>query len=376
VGYHRRDGLAQAVPSGIISEAHYQSYSPGAALAAQVTLGEAIYHSLAARQLVRASDQALETQRQDTILSAAQGYFDLARTRALAEVARQAIQISEDYQQQLHLAVAAGIAFRGDELRVQSQTEHYRITLEQALEQQRVAGVNLAEVLHLDARIALVPQDTGIMPLTLFSTNATIDELVGQALKTRPELKQSQAFLAAARAVKDGAVYGPMVPAVGAQAFGGALGGGADGGAQNFGAEGDYTLGVSWRIGPGGLFDSARINAGKARLAGVRLADAKLRDTIVGQVVASLVQVQSAAAQVSLAERQMVTSTETLRLTAQRKQFGVGIVLEVIQSQQALTQARADYVTALADFNKAQYALNHATGGQAEFATPGGATPK
>ena len=33
--YHRRDGVAQAVPAGTISDAHYQSYSPGAALAAQ-----------------------------------------------------------------------------------------------------------------------------------------------------------------------------------------------------------------------------------------------------------------------------------------------------------------------------------------------------
>src|SRR5689334_13324280 len=29
VQYHRRDGLAQAVPAGTISEAHFDSYSPG-----------------------------------------------------------------------------------------------------------------------------------------------------------------------------------------------------------------------------------------------------------------------------------------------------------------------------------------------------------
>src|ERR1019366_1863604 len=35
VSYHRRDGVAQASPSGIIGNADYQSYSPGAALTAQ-----------------------------------------------------------------------------------------------------------------------------------------------------------------------------------------------------------------------------------------------------------------------------------------------------------------------------------------------------
>src|SRR5262249_55537556 len=96
IGYHRRDGVAQAVPSGVISDAHFQSYTPGVTLTAQLVLGDAIYNSLAAKQLVKASDQALETQRQQAVLSAAQGYFDLVKARALLEVVRQAIRISED----------------------------------------------------------------------------------------------------------------------------------------------------------------------------------------------------------------------------------------------------------------------------------------
>ena len=37
-------------------------------------------------------------------------------------------------------------------------------------------------------------------------------------------------------------------------------------------------------------------------------------------------------------------------------------MLEDIQAQQALTQARADYVTAVAEYDKAQYLLNKAVG--------------
>lgn len=363
VGYHRRDGVAQSVPSGVISDAHFQSYSPGAALTAQMALGDAIYNSLAAKQLVTASDQALQAQRQDTILSAAQGYFDLAKARALVEVVKQAIQISQDYQQQLHEAVAAGIAFKGDELRVQTQTEQYRVALEQAREQERVAGVNLAQVLHLDSRVALAPLDTGLAPLTLFPTNAPMNSLVDQAFRERPELKQSQAFLAATRSAKNGTVYGPLIPWVGAQVFGGGLGGGPDSGPSNLGPVGDYTVGLSWRIGPGGLFDSGRMHASKARLAAAQFADSKLKDMITSQVVAALVRVNSTAAQIDLAQRNLNTASETLRLTRQRKQYGVGIVLEDLQAQQALTQARSGYVTAVTEHDKAQYALNRAVGG-------------
>ncbi len=361
--YHRRDGVAQAVPAGTISDAHFQSYSPGAAVAAQVSLGNAIYNSLAARQLVRASDQALEAQRQESTLSAAQGYFDLAKAKALAGVVEEAIRISRDYQEQLHVAVAAGIAFKGDELRVQTQTERHEVALQQALERQRVAAAELARVLHLDSRVELVPQEGELAPLTLFGSEVSMDGLVVQALRSRPEVKQSQALLSAARAAKDGAVYGPLVPSLGAQVFGGALGGGPDSGPSNLGPEGNYAVGLSWRIGPGGLFDSGRVNASKARLAATRLGQSKLQDAITSEVVATLARVRSTAAQIDLARRNLATASETLRLTRQRKQFGVGAVLEDIQAQQDLTNARSDYVTALAEHNKAQYALSRAVGG-------------
>jgi outer membrane protein TolC len=362
ISYHRRDGVAQAVPSGIISDAHFQSYSPGVSLTAQVSLGDAIYNSLAAKQLVKASDHALESQRQDAVLVAAQGYFNLVKGKALVEVVKDAVRVLEDYERQLHEAVGAGVAFKGDELRVQSQTGHYRIALEQALEQERLAAVNLAQVLHLDSRVALTPQDNGLTALLLFPTNASMNALVEQALRARPELKESQASIAAANETKNGAVYGPWIPSVGAQVYAGGLGGGPDGGPSNFAAEGDYAVGLSWRIGPGGLFDSGRINNSKARLAAARISDSKLKDAIISQVVAGLVRVNSTATQIGVAERNLATATETFRLTRERKQYGVGIVLEDIQAQQAVTQARSDYVNAVAEHDKAQYALSKAVG--------------
>jgi outer membrane protein TolC len=363
IGFHRRDGVAQAVPSGVISDAHYDSYYPGVTLGAQLSVGEALYNNLAAKQLVKASDLALETQRQDATLSAAQSYFELAKAKALVAVARQAMQTSQEYQQQLHTAVAAGIAFKGDELRVQTQTERYQIALRQAFERQRVAGADLAQVLHLDPSVELIPLDTGEAPIRIFETNAPLALLVGQALQSRPELLQNNAILSASRATKDAAVYGPLVPALTAQVFGGGLGGGPDGGPSNFGAEGDYTLGLTWRIGPGGLFDVGRIGASKAKVAVAELNGAKLKDAVIAQVVSALARMQSLGDQIPLVQQNLATAAETLRLTRERKQFGVGVVLEDILAEQALTQARADFFSAVAEFNKSQYALSRAVGG-------------
>jgi len=361
VSYRRHQGQIQDVGGDII-DVNKQSYAVGASLAAQVELGDAIYKSLAAKQLVTAADHDLESQRQESTLAAAQGYYDLTRAKALTDVIREAVNISSDYQSQLHEAVATGIVFKGDELRVQTQTERYQIALRQALEQQRVAAARLAQLLHLESSIELVPRQSDLVPLMLLETNAALDSLVQQALNFRPELKRSEALVSAAREGKHGATYGPLIPSAGAEIFGGGLGGGKNGSTGDFGATQDYFVGLAWRFGPGGLLDFGRIHANQARLQTAELNSEKLRDEITRQVVESHTRVQSLFDQLGTGKQNLATAAETLRLTRERKQFGVGIVLEDIQAQQELTRAKSDYLTTVAEYNKAQYGLSWAVG--------------
>lgn len=362
IGYHRRDGMVQAIPSGKVTPSDFQSYAPGGTVAAQTDWGNDLFQALEARQLARAAGHALDAQRQDSLLAAAHGYFDLAKARAAVGVAREAARISREYEDQLHHAVAAGIAFRGDELRVATQTQRDRLLLRQAQEQQRVAAARLSETLHLDATVELVPREAELVPVSLMSADAPLNALVQQALAARPELKQSQALLAAARAAKNGATYGPLVPALGAQAFVGGVGGGPDGAPDQFGGAQDYLATLSWRIGPGGLFDPARRHGASARLSGVQFAREQIQDQITRQVVESATRVRSLSDQIATARQALANADETLRLTQERKEFGVGIVLENIQAQQDLTRARDDYLQTVAEFDKAQYSLRTAVG--------------
>jgi len=368
-GYRRHDGRIQDV-AGTVFDADKQSYNVGATFIAQMDLGDAIYQSLAAKQQMHAADFALDSQRQDSTLAAALGYYDLANARALAGVVNEALNISQDYQRQLHDAVAAGLAFKGDELRVQVQTERYQVALRQALEKQRLAAARLAEILHLNSSIELVPDAAELLPLTLVETNAPLDFLVSQGLKSRPELKESHSLVSAARDSKNGAVYGPLIPSVGAQAFLGGLGGGKDSSTGNFGSSEDYALTLGWRVGPGGLFDFARSRAANARLETAKLSGAKLEDAITRQVVEGHTRVHSLLDQLGTARQTLQTASETLRLTRERKQFGVGAVLEDIQAQQDLTRARSDYLNAIAEYDKAQHSLIRAIGGPPNLSAP------
>ncbi len=361
ITYRQHDDKIQDV-SGNLIDVHKYSYAPGVALAAQVELGDAIYQSLAAKQLAHAAGHALEAQRQQSVLAAAQGYFELALAQGAAAVAREAVRISTGYEEQVSRAVTAGIAFKGDALRARVQKERNELVLRQTLEQQRIAAARLAQTLRLDPAVMLTAQESELAPLNLI-TNRTLDSLVAQAFAASPEFKQSAALTAAARDRKSGATYGPLIPSLGATAFFGGLGGGRDGIADTFGGQQDYMVGASWRIGPGGLFDFTRIRATDARLKISELGDRKLKDELTRQVVEGFARWQSQADQIQTARQALAAAAEGFRLAEQRKEFAVGIVLETIQAETDRTRAQLDYLKAVAGFNQAQYALQRMIGG-------------
>jgi outer membrane protein TolC len=119
---------------------------------------------------------------------------------------------------------------------------------------------------------------------------------------------------------------------------------------------------LSWRIGPGGLFDRGRIAAGESRLRTVELEGQKLRLEIVRQVVESHTRVHSLSDQMVTAQRALEAAQKTLELSRERKEFGVGAVAETIQAEQDLTRARRDYLATVAEYNKAQFTLQRAAG--------------
>ncbi|MBI2948589.1 MAG: TolC family protein [Verrucomicrobia bacterium] len=361
VGYRRHDDRLQDVV-GNVFDADKQAYVAGGTLAAQWDLGEALYRTLAAKQLANAAGHALEAQRQESALVAAQGYFELLLTQAAVGVADDAVRISENYLAQVQRAVEAGIAFKGDELRVQVQSERNRLTRQQAFEQQRFSAARLAQTLHLDPAVELQGADSELVPLGVIATNTVLSALVQEAGVNRPEAKQSRSIIAAAEKSRSGVVYGPWIPAVGANAFVGGFGGGRGSSSGNFGASEDYAVTLGWRIGPGGIFDLSRKRSAESRLNLAKLGQEKLRDEIVRQVVEAFTRFQSLANQIATAERALRAAERSLQLAQERKQFGVGIVLETIQAEQDLTRARLDYARSIAEFNRAQYALSKATG--------------
>ncbi|MSU51117.1 MAG: TolC family protein [Opitutus sp.] len=363
IGIRRHDNNAQAV-NGPIIDADKQSLSLGVALNAQLDLGETYFQNLVARQLIRSSEAALAGRQHEAAYRAATGYFDLTRARAAVIAAEEAARVSGRHAEQIAATAEAGLTFQGDATRVRAVRERAELTLIRARTDQRIAAVRLAEILRLDPAVELTPVDADLAPMSVVNAGEELGTLVSRALAKRPELDEAAARLEVARTHHRAAKQGPLIPTVGAQISLGALGGGPGSTSigHDFDSSNDYGIGVSWRIGPGGLFDRNRQRETASRERQVSLEQEKMRDVIRRQVVEQHTRLRSLAAQIDLARKTLDAADQTAKLSRQRRETGVSAVLEDVQAEDELARARRDYLVTVADYNHAQYALRFAIG--------------
>ncbi len=360
----RHENNIQAV-NGPILDADKNSLAAGLALNAQFDLGETYFQNLVAHQLVRSSEAALATRQHELTYRAAVAYFDLARARAETGAAGEAARVAAEYARQINATGAAGISFQGDVARVVGASQRAELSLSRLRAEQRIAAARLAELLHLDPAVELTPAETDLTPLTLMAPGGELGPLIMHALAARSELDEATARVAAARTARRGAAYAPLIPTLSAQASWGGLGGGpgATAPGHDFDTSNDYALGLSWRIGPGGIFDRTRQRETAARERQGELELEKTRDAIRRQVVEQHARLFSLAEQIELSRKALEAADKAARLSRERRATGVSAVLEDLQAEEELARARRDYFATVADYNQAQYALRFATGG-------------
>lgn len=365
--FRQHENNSQTVEGRII-DADKRSFSAGVGLNAQWDFGEVYYQKLAAQQRARAEEAALSTQRQNTVTDAALAYYELLRATATIAIATDALELSTRHHAQLVASASAGVTFAGDVQRVATARARNETAVQQAREQARIAAARLAELLKLDPAVELTPATAELIPTTLVPATTDLAALVARALAARPELTQADARLAAIREQHNGARNAPLIPVVSASATIGGLGGdtGLRSWSRGFDNSNDYGVGLSWRIGPGGLFDRSRVRSSEARLHRGELELEQTRDAIRRQVVEFHARATSLSAQLTSLRTALDSAEKTAQLSRERRAQSVSGVLEDLIAEEELTRARRDYVTAVASFDQSQHALLRALGGEAK----------
>jgi len=378
--YMRHDGLIQNARGDIFPTNKWNLFAGGGA-ALSVETSDALFAPLIARRLVDAQAAASQAVVDDIQLRAALAYFDLVRAYGALAVNAETLANAEEI---LRLATSAekrgfgktpADATRGrTEVEVRRQ-ERIRLEGDAA-----VISARLTQLLLLDPTVQLKPAEAVILPVAIIPPDAPLGELVATGMMNRPELAESRSLVAASLARWRQARLGPLLPRLEVSYFAGDFGGGLNDNTQTFRGRGDATAQSIWTLRNFGAGDIARAQVGRAQYEQANLHVAEVQAQVAAEVVAAANLLLSRQRTLDHAQRAVQQAEEMWR-RLMKWTFEVGFgaakgyeAVELLLAEQALNQARLDYLGEVTDYNQAQFRLYSALGLPPLAALPQAAT--
>ncbi|HKI31393.1 MAG TPA: TolC family protein [Gemmataceae bacterium] len=386
--YFRHDGQIQDVAGNVLGTSK-SSLMFGAGPSAVFAISDALFQPLAARQELRAREAALQTARNDSLLAAAEAYFNVQQARGelagAIDAARRAEEVAHKAEE-----LTKSLVPLAEAARTRAEAARRRQAVLAAREHWRTASAELTRVLRLDAAAVVEPLEPPHLQVALIAPDRSVDELIGLALTSRPELAAQQALVRATLERLRAERLRPLIPSVllrGASTSvtgtlaGGYFGGGINDKMSNFGGRLDIDVQVLWEFQNLGFGNRARVEERKAENRVSVLELFRLQDRVAAEVAQAHAQLESAAARLAEAEAGLRDAVDS----ANKNLEGMGLTkstgkgpdaltllvirpLEAVASVQALAQAYADYYGAIGDYNRAQFRLYRALGAPAQAA--------
>jgi outer membrane protein TolC len=349
LAFRRHEGLTQGTDGAFLDVDKQQTFA-GVGARLRWDVGDAVFSTLSASQRYEAQRSFLEGAEQSVQLEAALAYYELMREHLRAGVSARSAEVSEKLATELDASVQAGRGFRGDMLGARVQSASSRLQLLRSREAITLASIRLGAILRLAPGIELEPAESVPGPLDLVPLASADADLLKEALERRPEVRQAESELAAHRHDRTSATWGPLLPEIQLDAVAGGLGPVP----SDLESTEDYAVTLGWRLGPGGLLDPARRRLAESRVRQAEIRIERVRQGISEEVLSSLARVRAKAEQVKLADQAVRDAVEALDLTRERQSRQIGLPLEVLRAEEALTRARLDHDTAMIDYSQGQ----------------------
>jgi outer membrane protein TolC len=364
VGYVRHDGRFQET-RGDVFDVSRSSLGAGPGVRLNLDPTEAHFERLRAKQLRDAAQHAGERTRAEATVQSASLYLDLLKAQGNIEVARDSVVHSQAQVRLNEEMVDLRAELRVNLARARAGLARDEERLLRARNELQKASVELAVWLRLPPTTLLVPADERIEPTEIVSPGTSLDDLLEQALSSRPDLHELQAFQSAEREAIEGARWGPWTPSIDVFAGYGAFGGGPGSFFGDFGDRSDYGAGLTWTFQGLGFGDAARLRRAKAdeRAASLRLEG--LKEIITGQVIRTRDQAANLRSRMSAARSRVEAAREALDLIRSRFQAGDAIQFEVLDASREMAESRAELIEAITSFNKVQHYLHYLVRGEA-----------
>ena len=308
-------------------------------------------------------EQDAERISQEVVLNVKQSYYALLAAKKLVEVARKTIGQTESHLKQAEAFFRTGSKPRYDVTRAEVEVNNANLGLINAKNGVRIRTIALNNAMGIDpGKATEIVEALPAVPVLPTLEQAQLD-----ALQSRPDMKQMEADIAAARArlSSEQANYLPTLSASaaynwanGSTEMGPFLGTMFKGDVQN-----------SWNAGimltlplfQGGL-TKGRVAEARANVLALEAQRDRVKQSILLEVNQASADLESAAARVDVMEKTLQKARENLDISQGRYKAGVGPYIEVTDAQLSSVNSETDRIQALYDYHLAIARLLKAMG--------------
>ncbi|MDB9373833.1 TolC family protein [Nodularia sphaerocarpa] len=306
-----------------------------------------------AEERVRFSELAVERQSEEIRLSVSTEYYDLQQADERVRIAESAVENAQASLRDAQALERAGVGTRFDVLQSQVNLANSQQELTNSRSQQQIARRRLATRLSVPQSVNISAAD----PVQLAGLwNQDLENSIVLAFQNRPELQQqlAQRNINEQQRREALSALGPQVSLVASYNL---LDQFDDGTSLTDG----YSVGVRASM---NLFDGgaarARASQAKSNIAIAETQFGEQRNQIRFQVEQAFSSQRSNLENVQTADTALEQAREALRLARLRFQAGVGTQTDVINSENDLTRAEGNRITAILDYNRALAQLQRA----------------
>jgi outer membrane protein TolC len=307
----------------------------------------------AASASVKSAEYTFKDARDLVVLAVGYTYLQAIADLARIETAQAQVDTAQALYDQANDQVNAGTSPEIDGLRAKVELQTRQQQLIQAKNNFAIQKLTVARV------IGLAPgqefEITDKSPFQPFD-GITVEEALTRALAARSDYQAAAADVKAAQFSRKAAVAG-YFPSLSFEADWGEGGGHPSTATTVFDAKGTLSIPI---------FLGGRVH-GDIQVADARLEQSRerldnLRAQIDSDVRAALLNLESSAEQVKVAQSNIQLAEETLEQSRDRFKAGVTDTVEVVQSQEAVASAHEQYISSLYSFNFAKISLARAMG--------------
>ncbi len=378
IGYNRHDGRLQATEGEVIDAGRNSLFLGGGAglgtasltggaggpprLVMDLSLADAWFTRLAARQTVGAAQAASEATMNDTLLAVGLAYYDLVEAYGLLSNAETGLEAADRMLDLTRKFAEQGQTSQSEVARAEAERGLWQQAVEDAKRLTITRSTELARVLRLDPRVALVPGEDRIVPLEIVKDSGGVDEMVSTGLANRPELRQYQHLIAAADENIRQEAWRPWLPNMAVGYSAGSFGGGPSGTFDNQGGRGDFDALAVWELQNLGLGNSVHHRQRRSQQRQTYFQYQMIRDRVAAEVTTAAADIASYRHQIETTSDSIQAADRTVRLTEQRINQGAALPIELIQAIRARATAQDAYTKAATAQNRSQLRLLRAIG--------------